>query len=315
MPAPRERPTAGAPRLRGRPDARVTGRGRVRHRPRGGRGAVRTAGRPAGQAARSGRPACLYGLRPAEVAKALGTSRAAVEGLLFRGRRQLRRRLRPGVAAGVLVVPLAIQESIAYAVPGFASSRRARGLGRHRHAERSSRSTDSARDAACDNGGQTGRTDGGRVHHASSDEPATARAVAAGSRGRLPRRSALERPPQLGPRPLGAWERRRAGSVPGAGRPRGRQRARRRTRAGTREQLGPRQGRRHSPSRRTAATAAAETAAAATMTTAGTAGARTRQTDRRPPAPPAGPPPRDLEVARAGLEPATPRFSAVCSTN
>ncbi len=64
----------------------------------------------------------LYGLRYAEVAKALGTSRPAVEGLLIRGRRQLRRRLRPGVAAGVLAVPLAIQESIAYAVPGFASA-------------------------------------------------------------------------------------------------------------------------------------------------------------------------------------------------
>lgn len=64
----------------------------------------------------------LYGLRYDEVAKALGTSRPAVEALLFRGRRQLQRRLRPGVAAGVLVVPLAVQESIAYAVPGFASA-------------------------------------------------------------------------------------------------------------------------------------------------------------------------------------------------
>jgi RNA polymerase sigma-70 factor (ECF subfamily) len=64
----------------------------------------------------------LYGLRYDEVAKALGTSRPAVEALLFRGRRQLKRRLRPGVAAGVLAVPLAIQESIAYAVPGFAST-------------------------------------------------------------------------------------------------------------------------------------------------------------------------------------------------
>jgi RNA polymerase sigma factor (sigma-70 family) len=64
----------------------------------------------------------LYGLRYDEVAKALGTSRPAVEALLFRGRRRLQRRLRPGFAAGVLVVPLAIQESIAYAVPGFAST-------------------------------------------------------------------------------------------------------------------------------------------------------------------------------------------------
>ena len=64
----------------------------------------------------------LYGLRYDEVATALGTSRPAVEALLFRGRRRLRRRLTPGFAAGVLVVPLAVQESIAYAVPGFAST-------------------------------------------------------------------------------------------------------------------------------------------------------------------------------------------------
>jgi RNA polymerase sigma factor (sigma-70 family) len=64
----------------------------------------------------------MYGLRYDEVAKALGTTRPAVEALLFRGRRRLQHRLRPGVAAGVLVVPLAIQESIAYAVPGFAAT-------------------------------------------------------------------------------------------------------------------------------------------------------------------------------------------------
>jgi RNA polymerase sigma factor (sigma-70 family) len=64
----------------------------------------------------------LYGLRYDEVATALGTSRPAVEALLFRARRRLQRRLRPGFAAGVLVVPLAVQESIAYAVPGFAST-------------------------------------------------------------------------------------------------------------------------------------------------------------------------------------------------
>jgi RNA polymerase sigma factor (sigma-70 family) len=63
----------------------------------------------------------LYGLRYDEVAKALGTSRPAVEALLFRGRRRLQQRLRPGFAAGVLVVPLALRESIAYAVPGFAA--------------------------------------------------------------------------------------------------------------------------------------------------------------------------------------------------
>jgi RNA polymerase sigma factor (sigma-70 family) len=64
----------------------------------------------------------FYGLRYDEVAVALGTSRPAVEALLFRARRRLKRTLRPGFAAGVLVVPLAVQESIAYAVPGFAST-------------------------------------------------------------------------------------------------------------------------------------------------------------------------------------------------
>jgi RNA polymerase sigma factor (sigma-70 family) len=64
----------------------------------------------------------FYGLRYDEVAIALGTSRPAVEALLFRARRRLQRRLRPGLVAGVLVVPLAVQESIAYAVPGFAST-------------------------------------------------------------------------------------------------------------------------------------------------------------------------------------------------
>ena len=63
----------------------------------------------------------VYGLRYAEVATALGTSKPAVEALLFRARRRLQHRLRPRLAAGALVVPLAIQESLAYAVPGFAS--------------------------------------------------------------------------------------------------------------------------------------------------------------------------------------------------
>lgn len=63
----------------------------------------------------------LFGLRYDEVARALDLSRPAVEALLFRGRRRLQRRLRPELAAGVLVVPLALRESIAYAVPGFAA--------------------------------------------------------------------------------------------------------------------------------------------------------------------------------------------------
>ena len=64
----------------------------------------------------------IYGLRYDEVASALGTSRPAVEALLFRGRRRLKHRLRPGLAAGVLVVPLSLHESLAYAVPGFATA-------------------------------------------------------------------------------------------------------------------------------------------------------------------------------------------------
>jgi len=64
----------------------------------------------------------LFGLRYDEVATALGTSRPAAEALLFRGRRRLQRRLRPSFVAGALAVPLAIQESLAYAVPGFAST-------------------------------------------------------------------------------------------------------------------------------------------------------------------------------------------------
>lgn len=64
----------------------------------------------------------LFGLRYDEVAKALGTSRPAVEALLFRGRRRLKGRLRPDLVAGVLVVPVALRDSIAYAVPGFAAT-------------------------------------------------------------------------------------------------------------------------------------------------------------------------------------------------
>lgn len=64
----------------------------------------------------------IYGFRYDEVAAALGTSRPAVEALLFRGRRRLQRRLRPGLAAGVLVVPLSLHESLAYAVPGFTTA-------------------------------------------------------------------------------------------------------------------------------------------------------------------------------------------------
>jgi RNA polymerase sigma factor (sigma-70 family) len=61
----------------------------------------------------------LYGLRCWEVAAALGLSRPATEALLFRARRALRHRLKP-MAASVLVVPVAIEEGLAQAIPGFA---------------------------------------------------------------------------------------------------------------------------------------------------------------------------------------------------
>jgi RNA polymerase sigma factor (sigma-70 family) len=61
----------------------------------------------------------LYGLRTREVGAALGLSRPAVESLVFRARRRLRVRLRP--AAGALVLPLALREGLAQALPGFSS--------------------------------------------------------------------------------------------------------------------------------------------------------------------------------------------------
>src|SRR3990170_6428471 len=62
----------------------------------------------------------LYWLRYREVATALGISRPATEALLFRARRALQVRLRP-VAGAVLVVPLAVREELALAIPGFAT--------------------------------------------------------------------------------------------------------------------------------------------------------------------------------------------------
>lgn len=63
----------------------------------------------------------LYGMRYDEVGSALGLSRASVESLLFRARRQLRVRLKP-IAGGAIVVPLAVREGIAQALPGFAAA-------------------------------------------------------------------------------------------------------------------------------------------------------------------------------------------------
>ena len=61
----------------------------------------------------------LYGLRYGEVATALGLSRPATEALLFRARRAMRLRLKP-IVASTLVVPIAVQEGLAQAIPGFA---------------------------------------------------------------------------------------------------------------------------------------------------------------------------------------------------
>jgi RNA polymerase sigma factor (sigma-70 family) len=62
----------------------------------------------------------LYGLRYREVGAALGVSRPAVESLLFRARSRLRVRLRP--VTGALVLPIALRESLAQALPGFAAA-------------------------------------------------------------------------------------------------------------------------------------------------------------------------------------------------
>lgn len=63
----------------------------------------------------------LYGLQYTEVASALGMSVASVESLLFRARRSLRVSLKP-LASGALVVPVAVRDAIAQALPGFAAS-------------------------------------------------------------------------------------------------------------------------------------------------------------------------------------------------
>lgn len=62
----------------------------------------------------------VYGLRYGEVAKALDLSRPATEALLFRARRAMRVRLRH-VVGTALVVPLAVREELALAIPGFGS--------------------------------------------------------------------------------------------------------------------------------------------------------------------------------------------------
>lgn len=65
----------------------------------------------------------FYGLSYDEVGAALGVSQSAVDSLLVRARRRLQDALRPArVASGVLVVPAALRDSLAEALPGFASS-------------------------------------------------------------------------------------------------------------------------------------------------------------------------------------------------
>jgi DNA-directed RNA polymerase specialized sigma24 family protein len=64
----------------------------------------------------------VLGFRTGETAAALGLSRPAVESLVFRARRSLRVRLRH--AAAVTVLPLALREGVAEALPGFSGPAR-----------------------------------------------------------------------------------------------------------------------------------------------------------------------------------------------
>lgn len=63
----------------------------------------------------------FYGLSHEEVGAALGVTPSAVDSLLVRARRRLQHELRPArLASGALVLPLALRESLAQAMPGFA---------------------------------------------------------------------------------------------------------------------------------------------------------------------------------------------------
>lgn len=65
----------------------------------------------------------FYGLSYEEVRAALGVTDAAVESLLFRARRRLQKELRPArIASGALALPLALRDSLANLIPGFAAS-------------------------------------------------------------------------------------------------------------------------------------------------------------------------------------------------
>jgi RNA polymerase sigma factor (sigma-70 family) len=71
----------------------------------------------------------FYGLSYDEVRAALGVTDGAVESLLFRARKRLQAELKPArVASGAVALPHALRDSLAWAVPGFASGSSGGGL-------------------------------------------------------------------------------------------------------------------------------------------------------------------------------------------
>jgi RNA polymerase sigma-70 factor (ECF subfamily) len=71
----------------------------------------------------------FYGLSYEEVSAVVGVSVSAVDALLVRARRRLLAELRPArLASGALVLPLTLGESLAHAVPGFATDASVSGL-------------------------------------------------------------------------------------------------------------------------------------------------------------------------------------------
>ena len=71
----------------------------------------------------------FYGLSYEEVSAVVGVSVSAVDALLVRARRRLQAELRPArLASGALVLPLTLGQSLAHAVPGFATGASVSGL-------------------------------------------------------------------------------------------------------------------------------------------------------------------------------------------
>jgi RNA polymerase sigma factor (sigma-70 family) len=71
----------------------------------------------------------FYGLSYEEVSAVLGVSAPAVDALLVRARRRLQVELRPArLASGAVVLPLTVGQTLAEAVPGFATSASATGF-------------------------------------------------------------------------------------------------------------------------------------------------------------------------------------------